>query len=818
MRALEQANADRSHKQQVLIDSQQAEISALHTQLRRWRQQAAEWEVRARSLTEARAELQHTRAELEQTRAERRQQQLYSARLQAIFSEVGGQLHATVGRLRSVAKTKPYRLAHLLRRVERDLIKGNLSEKRRCARWLSRRLIGKQMPVDLSRNPLLDLGEDLSALSRLSDTFPTGQVATIPPVPETVASPVRETVSSPAECGTPAVPDGGCLRESIAGCLREDVAVIFAGVPYDDIGGGQRASQLTRAALERGMRVIYVYAYPRWEAGREVESQVQVDRLTHVRAGELSPRELFIQLPVGSTLLFELPHPQFAQYLDLARQFGLRTVFELIDAWDTSLGGEWFSPDVMAKFVADSDLVAGTAKVLVEDLKRRGRHDARYLPNAANERVFDAHVPHPWPEGYGNERKLLYFGSLYGDWFGWEYIEEAARQNPDAVIYLIGDPPAGRGVPENVRLLGPRKIDDLPAFLAHADAALLPFRPGKVVDSVSPIKVFEYLFLAKRVVATDLPEIHNFPNVEIAASPEDFARLCADRGTPTLSTDGFILRNSWQHRLDLLVPAPTARKTISVIILIHNNREIIGRLLESLDLHGTRYVHEIVVVDNASTDGGAEFVERNYPSVKVVRNPANGCSSGRNLGLLQISGEMVCFLDSDQWLTSSACFEEAQAILHRHAALGAVGWTAGWLNDDLSCGPTVGSLPARGTLSAEYRAQGFRTDIGYLGTGGLVMRGRVMDLLSGFDETYDPTGFEDTDFSLQMRAAGFLLAYRDLTGIRHQPHQTTGATQRDNEAYLQLYYRNAILFRDKWIAFRHLVPARTPMTPEPDES
>jgi hypothetical protein len=41
--------------------------------------------------------------------------------------------------------------------------------------------------------------------------------------------------------------------------------VLCTGVPFDDIGGGQRSAQLTRAALRTGIQVLYVYIYPKYD-------------------------------------------------------------------------------------------------------------------------------------------------------------------------------------------------------------------------------------------------------------------------------------------------------------------------------------------------------------------------------------------------------------------------------------------------------------------------------------------------------------------------------------------------------------------------
>lgn len=598
----------------------------------------------------------------------------------------------------------------------------------------------------------------------------------------------------------------GTATHSTPRPFREDDLVVIAGVPFDDVGGGQRSAQLARCALHTGRRVRYLFVFPKVAFSRPTSAPPEVvhEGLVHHHIDSISPAELLEGLSSRATMLIELPHPKILPFLRLAKVRGVKTVFELIDDWDSTLGGDWYDPEVCRRFVADADVVSGSAEVLVRKLRDLGRADARYVPNGASEYVFDAYKTYARPRDLPRGKRPigLYFGSLYGDWFAWDYLRAAAEANKDTRFVLIGDNPGKERTPSNVRYLGPRRIDQLPAYLSHADFALLPFVPGKLTEAVSPIKVFEYLFLGKPVVATRLPEIVSYPGVHIADSPQQFAELCRNPGRPSKAhIDTFISTNSWCGRLDHILRdghVSALDKSVSAIILIHNNMTTIERCLRTLIAHGDRYLREIIVVDNASVDGGAEFVEKCFPSVRVVRNPVNGCSSGRNIGATQARGRILAFFDSDQWFTSSSCFAEALAVLDRQADIGAVGWAAGWFDTSRPevAGVFVDYCPDRAmTRHAMWR--GYRTDIGYLGTGGLFIPRSVFEATGGFDVTYDPTCFEDTDLSFQVKKLGFQLAYRDLVGIRHEPHQTTSASSR-NTGYKKLFLRNARYFKRKW--------------------
>ncbi|WP_150124158.1 glycosyltransferase [Cupriavidus nantongensis] len=511
--------------------------------------------------------------------------------------------------------------------------------------------------------------------------------------------------------------------------LLQDELVVITGVPFDDVGGGQRAAQLSRCALKTGRKVIYIYIYPKYDfaTGQHSESDLDVPGLTHLSIDRIDPASLLDRISEHATILLELPHPKILPFLEACNVRGLRSVFELIDDWETSLGGDWFSMETYRQFVEKAPVVVGTAKLLVKRLVDLGRKDALYLPNASNEYIFDKYKSYERPADLPKRGKktALYFGSLYGEWFAWDWVIAAANANPHLDVVLIGDSPGKEGLPKNIHFLGSKKIDELPGYLQHSDMALLPFVPGKISDAVSPIKVFEYLFIGKPVVSTRLPEIVDYPGVHIADTPEDFARLCNrsyDSEALAHENDRFVSKNSWFGRLDQLAGEETSKRfasSVSAVILIHNNRNIIGRCLESLQTHGKCLLREIIVVDNASTDGGADFITENFPDVRVVVNPVNGCASGRNLGASLATGRYLAFFDSDQWFTSSSFLVEALQILSRDASVGVVGWAAGWFDRTRTdLGGMIADYCQNRAMNQEALLNGYRADIGYLGTGG----------------------------------------------------------------------------------------------------
>ncbi len=100
---------------------------------------------------------------------------------------------------------------------------------------------------------------------------------------------------------------------------------------------------------------------------------------------------------------------------------------------------------------------------------------------------------------------------------------------------------------------------------------------------------------------------------------------------------------------------------ISVVIPTFNRIGTLGRALESV-LAQTRPAHEIIVVDDGSTDGTGAWVARCYPEVRHVYQGHTGVSSARNRGIDVAVGEWIAFLDSDDMWLPEKLAVQAQRI------------------------------------------------------------------------------------------------------------------------------------------------------------
>jgi hypothetical protein len=112
---------------------------------------------------------------------------------------------------------------------------------------------------------------------------------------------------------------------------------------------------------------------------------------------------------------------------------------------------------------------------------------------------------------------------------------------------------------------------------------------------------------------------------------------------------------------------------LAVIIVSFNSADLLARTLASVLEQGEGLRHEIIVVDNASTDGTPEMVRERFPTVRLICNEENvGFAAANNQAIRQTQSPYVALLNPDAWLLNDA-LGLMQAYLQQHPQVGLVG-------------------------------------------------------------------------------------------------------------------------------------------------
>jgi GT2 family glycosyltransferase len=260
-----------------------------------------------------------------------------------------------------------------------------------------------------------------------------------------------------------------------------------------------------------------------------------------------------------------------------------------------------------------------------------------------------------------------------------------------------------------------------------------------------------------------------------------------------------------------------------VLILSHNKRAATLACLESVARLRYRPRH-VVVVDNGSTDGTADAVAAGHPGVRLVGSPRNlGAAGGRNLGISYIREHLefgyILFLDDDA-LVHERLADELVAALESHpdAALATPkAYRAGAPGVIASAGGMRVRL-GRGSITD---IGGGERDQGQYDRGGTVdacvgfavlARREAIERVGGFDDAFNPYGWEEVDWSLRIRAAGYTIRYVPAAVAEHAGGiagrgERIAAYERQRYAnFLRLVRRHGSML--DWITLSLLAPLR----------
>lgn len=211
--------------------------------------------------------------------------------------------------------------------------------------------------------------------------------------------------------------------------------------------------------------------------------------------------------------------------------------------------------------------------------------------------------------------------------------------------------------------------------------------------------------------------------------------------------------------------------TVSVVVVTYGDGDTVISALESL-VANTHPCYELIVIDNASSDGTGALLEDRLVGATVVVNEENlGFASGSNQGAALASGRYLCFLNPDAfvepgWLPPLLeAFERDELVgavaplfLHPDGRVQEAGSAVDAEGGALSIGD--GDDPG----SFEYR---FRRTIDYGSAACLVVRADLFAEVDGFDPIYRPAYYEDADLCFKLQDRGFSTVFEPNSRVVH---------------------------------------------------
>ena len=240
---------------------------------------------------------------------------------------------------------------------------------------------------------------------------------------------------------------------------------------------------------------------------------------------------------------------------------------------------------------------------------------------------------------------------------------------------------------------------------------------------------------------------------------------------------------------------------LSIITINYNGLKDTCELIDTLPLKDKSI--EVIVVDNASAQDEATIIEKRYPPIKVIRSKENlGFAGGNNLGIKAAQGKYIFFLNNDTLLRpQTSDFKPLIARLESSLKTGMVcpKIKFSWGNNLIQfagytpLSPITMRNKAIGCGETDHEQYNTPHPTPYAHGAAMMVKREVIEKAGLMPECYF-LYYEELDWSMMIRNAGYDIWYEPACTIYHKESQTTG-----QNSPLRTYYitRNRLLFAQR---------------------
>jgi len=259
---------------------------------------------------------------------------------------------------------------------------------------------------------------------------------------------------------------------------------------------------------------------------------------------------------------------------------------------------------------------------------------------------------------------------------------------------------------------------------------------------------------------------------------------------------------------------------ISIIIVSYNTRDYIRRCLASLFGDFPDIVGEVIVIDNASSDGSADMIEAEFPRVRTIRNSVNlGYAKAVNRGIKEASGAYFLVLNPDietgaEAITGLWEFMEktpdagiaASKLLNPDGSLQMSCRTFYTIPVVLLRRTFLGKLFPNSGLSRKHMMLDWDHDsdreVDWVTGACMMVRREAYEGVGGMDERFF-LYFEDVDWCYRMKKHGWKVCYAHSSEMKHHYRRESAGRLPDRKLVNHLL--STFRFYDKWSSAMHSV-------------
>jgi GT2 family glycosyltransferase len=236
---------------------------------------------------------------------------------------------------------------------------------------------------------------------------------------------------------------------------------------------------------------------------------------------------------------------------------------------------------------------------------------------------------------------------------------------------------------------------------------------------------------------------------------------------------------------------------LSIITVNYNGIADTATLIESVQSH-LKIPYELIVVDNGSRQDESGMLKKQFPSVKVIRSETNlGFAGGNNLGITYASADLLLFINNDTYVKDDSLVHLLERM-NNEPSLGGISPKI-LFADQEGLIQFAGYTPLS-KITLRNSLIGFREpDVGqydhpistpYLHGAAMLIRRNAIEKTGGMPEIFF-LYYEELDWSLQLRRAGYQLEYNPAAKVYHKESSSVG-----QDSPLKAFYmtRNRLLF------------------------
>ena len=248
----------------------------------------------------------------------------------------------------------------------------------------------------------------------------------------------------------------------------------------------------------------------------------------------------------------------------------------------------------------------------------------------------------------------------------------------------------------------------------------------------------------------------------------------------------------------LLVLNPSAQPTVSIIVPVYNEYPVTMRCLASIAEFST-VPYEVILADDCSTDETATITDR-VDGLQHIRHEQNmRFLKNCNAAAKYAKGDFLLFLNNDTTVTEG--YLEALLAPMKDPSIGVTGPKLLFPDGKLQEAGGIIWRDASGwnfgrADNPELPKYNYRRETDYVSGAALMIRASLWQSIGGFDETFAPAYYEDTDLCFAARDIGFKVVYEPTATVVHYEGLSNGTDLASGQKQYQVV--NAEKFATKW--------------------